>query len=104
MRSVMILLAVAVTADATVVVSNGEAKAKIRPEAFEKLAKSDQLYGKLLGQVPSPMFAAFPSLLREPRARRWFLQLTVEGTIAGKLYGLCGLYLVDRAAFSRAEG
>lgn len=50
-----------------------------------------------LPRVPST--AAFFALADHPRAREAFLHLAVHGTTAGRIYGLAGLYLADRARF-----
>ncbi|MGE3167031.1 MAG: hypothetical protein AB7O52_19160 [Planctomycetota bacterium] len=50
---------------------------------------------------PSPQSAAFAELCREEGARDIFLDLIERAHVAGQLYGLCGLYLVDREEFIR---
>jgi hypothetical protein len=45
---------------------------------------------------------AFRALLAEPSAAAAFARLAAEGKPVGRLYGLAGLYLADRAAYDAA--
>lgn len=48
---------------------------------------------------PLPHVRAFQRILRRVAAREAFLDLVAHGTTAGRLYGLAGLWWVDRALF-----
>lgn len=50
------------------------------------------------GAVPEQAYA-FNSLLEEQDAAELFSAILQEGQLAGRLYALCGLYLVDRGTF-----
>ena len=72
------------------------------PSLYREVANAQQLYGNKIGIVGLQPRAvrAFLSILADRRARHWFSMLTGEGSLPGRLYGLCGLYRVDRRAFN----
>jgi hypothetical protein len=51
---------------------------------------------------PSSYINRFNTVLRETEAARLFKYIFDEGSTAGKLYALSGLYLTDREEFNRA--
>ncbi len=61
-----------------------------------RVSSGDENFGVL---APSSQSVAFHVLREETDAREVFLDLLDRGTLAGQLYGLCGLYLVDREEF-----
>ena len=53
------------------------------------------------GAVPPTEAGAFCNLLLEPDAAEAFAELVRRGRGSGQMYGLCGLYLCDRARFDK---
>lgn len=74
-------------------------------DAYALLAKSTFFGAYNAGFVPTPSAesAAFVSIYDEPEEARAsaFERLVKEGTTAGRLYGLSGLYLTDRPRFEK---
>ena len=52
------------------------------------------------GNTPNHVLA-FRTVLRQPDAAPRFRDLVRSGKLAGQLYALCGLFLLDRPAFER---
>ncbi|MCE5230624.1 hypothetical protein LLG95_13670 [bacterium] len=50
----------------------------------------------------SDQVKAFRVILAQPNARDEFRILLINGKLAGRLYGLCGLYLTDRKTFDQS--
>jgi hypothetical protein len=75
--------------------------APTREEAQRLLLRTDCFAGPLVGYggEVSRQVRAFGRLLAEPDAPAAFRDLVQRGQIAGQLYGLCGLYLLDREQF-----
>ncbi len=78
-----------------------------REDAFEILLKTRVFAMVIDGGPPisgplqaSPQSVAFGVLCEERDARALFLDLIERAHRAGQLYGLCGLYLVDRQEFT----
>ena len=73
-------------------------------EAFEYLRSSTSLEMRSIGffNVRSLGYLAMCILRRSAAADEAFQELTRSGTIAGQVYGLCGLYHTDPLAFSAA--
>lgn len=78
-------------------------EAASRANAISVLMNSDEFADTHVGYAanPSRQYEAFRIVLVQPDAIRIFNDLTKQATLSGKLYGLCGLYLLDRAAFDR---
>ena len=71
--------------------------------ALVALTASKQFGGVAVGVagMPTTSVQAFRTVLREVRAGAAFRYALQEGRAAGRVYGLCGLYLVDRASYHR---
>jgi len=73
-------------------------------KAYNVLLHTDTFYGPAVGAagiVPETVFA-FLSLLQTSEAKERFSSLLEEGTLAGQLYALCGLYIIDHEFFKEA--
>jgi len=70
--------------------------------AYQTLVTADGFYYAgigMTGDVPNEA-RAFKKLYFSQNAREYFLRLADEGTEAGKLYALCGLYHLDKQTFA----
>jgi hypothetical protein len=69
--------------------------------AYARIARAHDWESLHVGVPPtvSPNALDLHVLLNHPRGKRWFTGLLSEGSIAGQLYGLCGLYLREPEAF-----
>ena len=56
------------------------------------------------GELENRAAASLRVLLKEPDARSIFMELLSKAPPAGQLYVLCGLYRIDRPAFSNIVG
>ena len=69
-------------------------------QAFRVLLRVDQFAWIAYPPVGTPhQVLAFRKLMREPQAAKVFRFLVYNALPPGQLYGLAGLYLLDRAAF-----
>ena len=72
-------------------------------DAYQTLVTAKGFFYSSIGITGSDMpesVHAFKNLYFSSRAKDYFLQLANEGTDAGKLYALCGLYHLDKQAFN----
>lgn len=71
-------------------------------KAFDLIRGATRFEGTRVGIAgrPSPYGIAYCTLLRERDAARAFRISCRDGSTAGKLYGLCGLYYTDTKGFS----
>jgi hypothetical protein len=53
-----------------------------------------------VGLTP-PVVHAFRALFKAPDSRERFTRVAQQATVEGQLFGLCGLYFLDPAAFER---
>jgi hypothetical protein len=74
-----------------------------RDAALEVLRTTDTFAGTHVGfgGEPSEQACAFATLIREPDADALFKSLVAGGSLAGQLYGLCGIFYTDPEAFRR---
>lgn len=75
-----------------------------RDQAFEVLAKAatfSSAHVGFSGETPQTVHA-FRHLLRDPDGAQIFRRLLDEASLAGQLYALAGLYLVDPSVFQEA--
>lgn len=72
-----------------------------RENALEMLLRTEIFCSTAVGvsAVTPPQCYAFKAILRQLDAAAAFGSLVRRGSPAGQLYGLCGLYLTDRASF-----
>ena len=70
--------------------------------AFQFLIQTRTFESSHIGSSGSPSQGAiaFSTLLQESFAEEAFLEILNEGNIAGQLYALCGLYIVNRDSFN----
>jgi hypothetical protein len=70
-------------------------------EAFQTLLAARQFEESFVGfgAQPSDLVAAYRLLLKESAADAAFKQLLEKATLAGQLYGLCGVYFTDHPYF-----
>ncbi|KAA3635903.1 MAG: hypothetical protein DWP97_03885 [Calditrichaeota bacterium] len=74
---------------------------QIEQDAFEVLFNSAQFASIAVGIAGSPpqQVAAFQTILASEYAEYLFQKLQADAKIEGQMYGLCGLYLVNKAYF-----
>jgi hypothetical protein len=74
------------------------------PAEFKRLVAVDAFYGNYIGIAgqPSPTYDVLSSLVRRKGGLKWVRRLIEKGTMPGQMYGLCGLYLLDKQAFAHA--
>jgi hypothetical protein len=74
-----------------------------REDAYKALLTTKTLAGSTVeaGGRTSGQAWAFRRILNEPDARDAFADLLHRGQMAGRLYALCGLYLLDPPEFAR---
>ena len=80
--------------------SPDDASAQLSPAgraAYLRLRNAPRFEGRQIGidHGPSALVTAWRTVFREPDADRAFKALLREGTDAGRLYGLAGLYFTD---------
>jgi hypothetical protein len=68
---------------------------------YERLAHSEWFVGGTAAMMdgPTPHLLAFNAVLSGPNAASSFRRMVVEGSAAGKLYGICGLRSTDAQTF-----
>ena len=74
---------------------------QIEQDAFEVLFNSAQFASSAVGIAGSPpqQVGAFQTILASENADNLFQKLQTDAKIEGQMYGLCGLYLVNKAYF-----
>jgi len=72
-----------------------------REAAYEALLSTTHFVWSVVGAgaIGSAHAWSFRTILRQPDAKDVFEDLLKRGHLAGQLYALCGLYLVDRKVF-----
>ena len=75
-----------------------------RATALRALLTTNTFAGASVGPSPKTSYQAwaFRALLKQPDAKEAFGELLKRGKLAGRLYALCGLYLLDRPAYDQA--
>ncbi|OYW74750.1 MAG: hypothetical protein B7Z37_16275 [Verrucomicrobia bacterium 12-59-8] len=70
-------------------------------KAYQVVKKAESFYNSAVGYAGSTpaVVWAFRDLLAEKNADAAFKSLLQEATLPGRLYGLCGLWFTDQAAF-----
>src|SRR5262245_31803693 len=71
------------------------------PDAMATLSTTDY-FATARVRRPTPCQIAFDVVLAQSNAADLFQQLVDSATLPGKLYGLTGLWLTDRAAYAEA--
>jgi hypothetical protein len=82
-----------------------EAIGRDRDKAFAFLLSTGRFAEPHVGDANpevSTQVIAFQTILRQPDAAGAFDAMLHRASVPGQLYALCGLYLIDRAAFDKA--
>ena len=77
-----------------------------RETAFDGLMHVEYIATSHVGRTSKPSKAGlwFAVLLNEPTAETDFMTLVQDAKLPGRLYGLCGLYLVNQQAYRSTVG
>jgi len=90
------------TAPSTVHFTHISKRPSTRDDAIHVLETTEQFEATAIGEagVPSAEVCAFVFLMRDPDAVQVFQSLLDRANVAGQLYGLAGLYLLDRDLYA----
>src|SRR5262245_57652348 len=71
--------------------------------ALDELARATEFQNEAVGyeKAMSPNVRAFRIILQQQDATAMFAELLQRGTVVGRLYALCGLYLKDPQQYRR---